>query len=105
MPWHRGVGFLTSLKANMDSAPRDATLVHNMQRLLEELDQGIFALEQEPCGPEEPSIFDGKTVSDGDDESYDCGFLLGSKAYCTAEVKHEQFLAWGGHSQGAPNVT
>ena len=63
--------FLTALKANMDSAPRDATLVHNMQRLLEELEQGVFALEQEPCGPEEPSIFDGKTVSDGDDESYE----------------------------------
>ena len=55
----------------MDSAPRDATLVHNMQRLLKELEQGVFALEQEPCGPEEPSIFDGKTVSDGDDESYE----------------------------------
>ena len=28
-------------------------------------------LEQEPCGPEEPSISDSKAVSDSDDEHYE----------------------------------
>ena len=50
--------FLTALKVNMDSALQDATLVCNAQRCLEELEQCILALEQEPHGPEEPSISD-----------------------------------------------
>ena len=33
---------------------------------LEELEQHILALEQEPGGPEEPSISNSKAVSDGD---------------------------------------
>ena len=49
----------------------DAALVHNMQRNLEELEQCILALEQEPHDPEEPSISDSKVVSDGDEEPYE----------------------------------
>ena len=52
----------------MDSAPHDAALVCS---LLEELGQHTLALEQEPSGPEEPSISDSKVVSDGDEEPYE----------------------------------
>ena len=52
----------------MDSAPHDAALVCS---LLEELGQHTLALEQEPSGPEEPSISDNKTVSDGDNQCYE----------------------------------
>ena len=41
-----------------------------MQRSLDELEQCILALEQEPHDPEEPSISDSKVVSDGDEEAY-----------------------------------
>ena len=55
----------------MHSVLRDATLVHNVPRHLEELEQSILALQQEPHGPEEPSISDSEEVSDGDDEHYE----------------------------------
>ena len=55
--------FLTALKINMDSALHDAALEHGMQGGLEELEQCILALEQEPRGPEEPSISDSVVVS------------------------------------------
>lgn len=42
-----------------------------MQRHLEELDQHTLALEQEPHGPEEPSISESKAVRDDDDECYE----------------------------------
>ena len=60
--------FLTALKANIDSALCDATPVCSVQRHLEELEQRILVLEQEPRGPEEPSISDSEVVSDCDDE-------------------------------------
>ena len=38
---------------------------------LEELEQHILALEQEPHGPEEPSISDTRAVRDDDDECFE----------------------------------
>ena len=46
-------------------------LVHDVQGCLEELEQCILALQQEPRGPEETRISDSKVVSDGDDERYE----------------------------------
>ena len=43
-------------------------MLHNMQRSLDELEQCILALEQEPRGHGEPSISDSEAVSDDDDE-------------------------------------
>ena len=77
--------FLTALNANMDGALCDAAPVHNVQRCLEELEQYRLALEQEPHGPEDPSIFNSEMVNDGDDEQYDCGSLLVRKACCAAK--------------------
>ena len=54
--------FLTALKANIDSALCDATPVCSVQRHLEELEQRILVLEQEPRGPEEPSKSDSEVV-------------------------------------------
>lgn len=48
----------------MYSALHNGTLVHSMQRHLEELEQSILALDQEPRGHEEPSISDSEVVSD-----------------------------------------
>ena len=95
--------FLTALKVNMDSALQDATLVCNAQRCLEELEQCILALEQEPCGPEEPSISDSKVVSDSDDERFETeGSHLAERPIVQQKVKHEHLMAQGGHPQGAP---
>ena len=58
--WYHGWIFLIALKTKMDSILRDATLVHNVQRHWEELEQSILALQQEPHGPEEPSISDSE---------------------------------------------
>ena len=55
----------------MDSALHDAALEHGMQGGLEELEQCILALEQEPRGPEEPSISDSEVVSGSDDEHWE----------------------------------
>lgn len=49
----------------------DAVLVHDVQGCLEEREQCTLALEQEPRGPEEPSICDSDVVSDGDDGRYE----------------------------------
>ena len=62
--------FLTILKANMDRTIGNAAPVLNVQRRLDGLEQCMLALQQEPCGPEEPSICDCEVVSDGDDECY-----------------------------------
>lgn len=67
--WHHGVDFSDCPEGNMDNALIVAMPVHNVQRCLEELEQHILALEQEPRGPEEPSISDDEAVSDGDDET------------------------------------
>ena len=48
----------------MYSALHKGTLVHSMQRHLEELEQSTLALDQEPHGHEEPSISDSEVVSD-----------------------------------------
>ena len=50
----------------MDQALHDTMLMCNVQRRLEELEQCTLALEQEPWGPEEPSISDSEAVSDGE---------------------------------------
>ena len=55
----------------MNHTLHDAMPVCNLQRCLEELEQQILALEQEPCGPEEHSLSDSKVVSDSDDERYE----------------------------------
>ena len=82
--------FLTTLKVNTDSVLRDAILVHDVQRCSEELEQCMLALEQEPCGPEEPSICVRELVSDGDDECYEtAGPRLAEKPLVQRKVKHE----------------
>ena len=55
LPGTVGWIFLTALKANMDSALRDALLRHSAQRCLKGLEHRMLALEQEPRGPEEPA--------------------------------------------------
>ena len=94
--------FLIALKANMDIALHDAP-GHSVQRRLEELEQHILVLGQEPCGPGEPSISDSEAVSDGDDEyetKDDGGKHYETAGPCLAErhvvkwkVKHEQPMA------------
>ena len=56
LPGTVGWIFLTALKANMDSALRDAVLRHSAQRCLKGLEHRTLALEQEPRGPEEPAL-------------------------------------------------
>ena len=95
--------FLIDLKASMYHALCVAMLVHNVQRRLEELEQCILVLQQEPCGPEEPSISDSKVVSDSDDERFETeGSHLAERPIVQQKVKHEHLMAQGGHPQGAP---
>ena len=95
--------FLTTLKVNMDSVLRDAVLVHDVQGCLEELEQCVLALEQEPRGPEEPSISDSKVVSDGDDERYETmGPRSVARPLVQQKVKHEQPRAQGNILMGPP---
>ena len=96
--------FLTALKANIESTLCDATPVCNVQRSLEELDRRILVLEQEPRGPEEPSISDREVVSDGDDEHHETvGPRLAARPVVQQKVKCEQPKAKeGGHAQGTP---
>ena len=61
----------TGLKASMDSALRDARLMHQVQRCLEKPEPHVLALQQEPRGPGEPSISDGKAVRGGDEQGYE----------------------------------
>ena len=101
--------FLTTLRVNMDGALRDAVLVHDVQGCLEELEQCTLALEQEPHGPEEPSISDSEAVSDSDDEHYEtkkkdderyetAGPCLAARHVGQQKVNHEQPRAQGGTS-------
>ncbi|KAG5198454.1 hypothetical protein JEQ12_007050 [Ovis aries] len=103
--WHCGRIFLTALKVNVDSALCDVTPVHNVQRHVEELEQRILALEQESCGPEEPSISDSEAVSDDDDEHYETkGPCLAARSIVQQKVEHEQ--RWpGGTSSRDPHTT
>ena len=97
--------FLTTLRVNMDGALRDAVLVHDVQGCLEELEQCTLALEQEPRGPEEPSISDDEAVSDGDDEHETkdnddehcetAGPHLAARPAVQQKLKHEQPVAQG----------
>ncbi|MXQ97440.1 hypothetical protein E5288_WYG019703 [Bos mutus] len=50
------------MKARMDSTLRDARLKHQVQRCLEKPEPHVLALQQEPCGPGEPSTSDGKAT-------------------------------------------
>ena len=68
--WHCELDFPDYLEGEY-SVLRDAILVHDVQRCSEELEQCMLSLEQEPCGPEEPSICVRELVSDGDDECYE----------------------------------
>ena len=63
--------FQTSLKANMDSALCETMQVCSVQRCLEELEQRMLTLEQEPCGPEEPRVSESEAVRDSDDKHYE----------------------------------
>ena len=97
---------LTALKVNMDLALCDATLVHNVQRCLEELEQCTVALEQEPCGPEEPSYSDSEAVINSDGDCYQtAGPRLAARPVVQQKVKYEQPMVQGEHPQGAPSVT
>ena len=63
--------FLIALKTNKGSNLCDAKLMSNVKGCLEELEQCILVLEQEPCDREEASISDSQVVSVGDDEPYE----------------------------------
>ena len=96
----------------MDSALRDATPVHSVQRHLKELEHHLLALGQEPHGPEEPSTSESEALSDYDDECYEiAGPCLAMRPVLQQKVKHKQPVAQGrgvgggGHPHGAPNVT
>ena len=103
--WHCGVDFYDALKASMDSCLCDATLVCNVQRYLEELQQHILGLEQEPRGPEEP-ISHSEPVSDGEDKCYGTvGPCLAVRPNVQQKVTYEQLMAPGGHPRWAPNMT
>jgi len=58
----------------MYSALHNGTLVHSMQRHLEELEQSISALDQDPRGHEEPNISDSEVVSDDKGKPWQLGF-------------------------------
>ena len=80
----------------MDSALRDATPVHSVQRHLKELEHHLLALEQEPHGPEEPSTSDSEALSDYDDECYEiAGPCLAMRPVLQQKVKHKQPVAQG----------
>ena len=94
----------------MDQALRDAMLVCNVQRHLEELEQRTLALEQEPWGPEESSISDSEAVSDGEMVMMNIMRLqvitcLAVRLIVQQKVKHEQLMAQGGYLQEITNVT
>lgn len=63
-------------------------------------------LEQEACGPEEPSALD-YGVMRGDDKEHceTAGPRLAVRTATQQEVKREQPVVQGGHPQGAPSVT
>ena len=97
------------MQANTYSALHNGTLVHSMQRHLEELEQHLLALEQEPRGPEEPSTSDSEALSDCDDECYEiAGPCLAVRPVLQQTVKHKQPVAWdrgvggGGILKGPP---
>ena len=93
--------FLTALKMNIDSVLHDTMLVPNVQKHWEELEQHTFAMEQEPHGPEEPSISYSEAVSDGDDddEYYETADpCLRLRPIVQQKVKHEQPMAPRGAS-------
>ena len=90
----------------MDRALREAVLVSSVQGRSEELEQHILALEQELCGPEEPSISDRKAIGDGNDEPYEtAGPRLAVRPIVQRKGKHEQPVTRGGHPLGVPKVT
>ena len=75
----------------------------NGQRHLEELEQCMLALEQEPCDPDKPRISDSKAVSDGDDERYETvGSCLAARSIVQQKVKHQQLMAQGRTSSRGP---
>ena len=78
-------------------------LLCNVQRCLEELEQCILALEQEPCGPEEPSISESQIVSDIDDEYYEtiCPHLE-ERPVVQHKEKQEQPMTQGRILKGPP---
>ena len=87
----------------MDCTLRDAVPVCNVQRCLKELEQRILALEQEPYGPEKPSISDSEAVSDSDDERYETeGPCLAVRLIVWQKIKHEQSISQGGISLRCP---
>ena len=99
--WHCGWIILTALKVNVDSALCDVMPAHNVQRHLEDLEQRILALQQEPCGPEEPSISDSEAVSDNDDEHYETvGPCWAVRPVVQQKVKPEQPVTQGGTLNG-----
>ena len=62
-----------------------------------------MALEQEPHGPEEPSISDSESESDGDNERYETvGSCLAVRSIVQQKVKHQQFVARGDILKGPP---
>ena len=87
----------------MDCTLRDAVPVCNVQRCLKELEQRILALEQEPYGPEKPSISDSEAVSDSDDERYEtAGPHSTVRPVVQQKVKRGQPKAKGGILKVSP---
>lgn len=91
--------FLTALKTDTDGTLRDAVPAHNLQRRLEELEQGILTLEQEPRGPEH-SLSDSEVVSDVEDEHYETvGPCWAARPVVQQKVKPEQSVTQGASSR------
>ena len=93
--------FLIALKTNMDGTLRDAVPVHNVQRRLEELEERILTLEQQPRSPEEHSLSDSEVVSDDEDEHYETvGPCWAVRPVVQQKVKPEQPVTQGGTLNG-----
>ena len=87
----------------MNHALHDVMPVCNVQRCLEELEQQILALEQEPRGPEEHSLSDSKVVSNNDDERYETAApCLAARLIVWQKIKHELPTSQGGISSRGP---
>ena len=87
----------------MNHSLHDAMPVCNLQRCLEELEQQILALEQEPRGPEEHSLSDSEVVSDSDDERYETvAPCLAARLSVWQKIKHELPISQGDISSRGP---
>ena len=97
--------FLTALKTNMGGTLREAVLVPNVQRRLEELEERILTVGQEPRGPEDPASLTARREVKVMMNIMRLRSLLGWEAGCATESEASASSDTGGHPQGPPSVT